>query len=166
MWATDFNGWFRMHDGTRTLSDLASRYLLRCQHVHAVTAATVQPVFVAAFREFGLPAAIRSDMGHHLPRWGKVGCRGWPCGGFAWGSDRNGFSPGTRSKMGGMNACIGLSSRPRATRRAGSGACNNGPSSSFARTIITNGPTRPWPCSPRRTATGARRGRSRAVSMR
>jgi len=77
VWATDFKGWFRTHDGTRidplTLSDLASRYLLRCQHVRDTTAATVQPVFVAAFREFGLPAAIRSDNG---PPFASVGLGG------------------------------------------------------------------------------------------
>jgi putative transposase len=77
VWATDFKGWFRTQDGTRmdplTLSDLASRYLLRCQHVRHTTAAAVQPVFVAAFREFGLPAAIRSDNG---PPFASVGLGG------------------------------------------------------------------------------------------
>jgi hypothetical protein len=50
VWVTDFKGSFRTHDVTRTLSDIASRYLLRCHHVRDTTVATVQPVFVAAFR--------------------------------------------------------------------------------------------------------------------
>jgi hypothetical protein len=50
VWVTDFKGWFRTHDVTRTLSDIASRYFLRCHHVRDTTVATVQPVFVAAFR--------------------------------------------------------------------------------------------------------------------
>lgn len=77
VWATDFKGWFRTHDGTRidplTLSDLASRYLLRCQSLHHTTYAAVQPVFVAAFREFGLPTAMRSDNG---PPFASVGLGG------------------------------------------------------------------------------------------
>lgn len=77
VWATDFKGWFRTHDGTRidplTLSDLASRYLLRCQSLRGATSALVRPVFVAAFREFGLPAVIRSDNG---PPFASVGLGG------------------------------------------------------------------------------------------
>ena len=75
--ATDFKGWFRTDDGTRidplTLSDLASRYLLRCQSLRGATYAMVYPVFVSAFREFGLPAVIRSDNG---PPFASVGLGG------------------------------------------------------------------------------------------
>ena len=77
VWATDFKGWFRTHEGTRidplTLSDLASRYLLRCQSLRGATYALVQPVFVAAFREYGLPHAMRSDNG---PPFASVGLGG------------------------------------------------------------------------------------------
>lgn len=77
VWATDFKGWFRTQDGTRidplTLSDLASRYLLRCEALRGATFAHVQPVFVAAFREFGLPAVMRSDNG---PPFASVGLAG------------------------------------------------------------------------------------------
>ncbi len=77
VWATDFKGWFRTQDGTRidplTISDWASRYLLRCQRVPQPTLAAVQPVFVAAFREFGLPVAIRSDNG---PPFASMGLGG------------------------------------------------------------------------------------------
>ncbi len=77
VWATDFKGWFRTQDGTRldplTLSDLASRYLLRCVSLRGGTAGLVQPVLVAAFQEYGLPAVIRSDNG---PPFASVGLGG------------------------------------------------------------------------------------------
>lgn len=66
-WACDFKGWIRTADGERidplTISDGASRYLLRCQAVEKTDTARVQAVFEAAFREFGLPRAVRSDNG-------------------------------------------------------------------------------------------------------
>jgi putative transposase len=66
-WTADFKGWFRTGDGNRcdpfTLSDAYSRYLLRCQAVPHQSRAVVWPIFDAAFREFGLPEAVRSDNG-------------------------------------------------------------------------------------------------------
>ena len=63
----DFKGWFRTGDGSRcealTLCDAHSRYLLRCQGVARCNEAHVWPVLDAAFREFGLPKALRSDNG-------------------------------------------------------------------------------------------------------
>jgi transposase InsO family protein len=46
-----------------TLSDACSRYLLRCQTVEKTDTARVQAIFEAAFREYGLPLAIRTDNG-------------------------------------------------------------------------------------------------------
>src|SRR6516165_4127663 len=67
VWCTDFKGWFRTADGRRcnpfTLTDAHSRYLLRCQAVARPDAASVRPIFEAAFEEHGLPRAIRSDNG-------------------------------------------------------------------------------------------------------
>jgi transposase InsO family protein len=67
VWSADFKGWFRTGDGTRcdplTISDNHSRYLLRCQAVRHGNHDSVQPVFEAAFREYGLPEAIRTDNG-------------------------------------------------------------------------------------------------------
>jgi transposase InsO family protein len=66
VWTVDFKGWFRTGDGERcdplTLQDAYSRYLLRCQVVRPDREG-VWPVFDAAFREFGLPKAMRSDNG-------------------------------------------------------------------------------------------------------
>ena len=67
VWSADFKGWFKTGDGTRcdplTITDNYSRYLFRCQAVKPTNFYAVKPVFEAAFREFGLPVAIRTDNG-------------------------------------------------------------------------------------------------------
>ena len=68
MWCADFKGWFRTQDGNRctplTITDGYSRYLLRCQGLDGSTGwLTVKPLFIEAFREYGMPAAIRTDNG-------------------------------------------------------------------------------------------------------
>ena len=59
--------WFRTADGERidplTITDACSRYLLRCQGVEKIDAEQVRAIFEAAFRECGLPGAIRTDNG-------------------------------------------------------------------------------------------------------
>lgn len=69
VWAIDFKGWFRLHDGSRceplTVTDAFSRFLLCCK------AGTVGPGISQAvsaeldrlFREHGMPAAMRFDNG-------------------------------------------------------------------------------------------------------
>jgi transposase InsO family protein len=65
-WCADFKGWFRTADGVRcdplTISDADTRFLLACRIVEPTTEG-VQPRFKRAFREFGLPRAIRTDNG-------------------------------------------------------------------------------------------------------
>ncbi len=67
VWCADFKGWFVCGDGQRcdplTISDAFSRYLLRCRAVEKADGAHVRGIFEAAFREFGLPEAIRTDNG-------------------------------------------------------------------------------------------------------
>jgi transposase InsO family protein len=67
LWCADFKGWFRTGDGERidplTATDACSRYLLRCQAVEKTDRERVQGIFEAAFREYGMPAAIRTDNG-------------------------------------------------------------------------------------------------------
>src|SRR5260370_10585740 len=57
----------RTADGSRvdplTISDSCSRYLLRCQVVDKADSPRVQAIFEAAFREYGMPGAIRTDNG-------------------------------------------------------------------------------------------------------
>lgn len=77
VWCVDFKGWFRTGDGSRcdplTLSDALSRYLLRCQEVAQPDHDHVRPVMEAAFCEFGLPKATRSDNG---PPFASTGAGG------------------------------------------------------------------------------------------
>ncbi len=77
VWCIDFKGWFRTGDGARceplTLSDAHSRYLLRCQAVARADAAHVWPILDAAFREHGLPLALRSDNGAPFASTGAGG---------------------------------------------------------------------------------------------
>ncbi len=67
VWCADFKGWFRTADRERidplTISDAHSRYLLRCQAVEKTDTARVQAIFEAAFREYGMPQAMRTDNG-------------------------------------------------------------------------------------------------------
>jgi putative transposase len=67
VWCTDFKGWRLNGSDERiepfVLSDVASRYALSTKLVSATDDATVWPIFRAAFYEYGLPDAIRSDRG-------------------------------------------------------------------------------------------------------
>jgi transposase InsO family protein len=67
VWCADFKGWFRTGDGQRvdplTITDAASRYLLRCQITEKTDTPHVLAVFETAFREYGLPMAMRTDNG-------------------------------------------------------------------------------------------------------
>jgi transposase InsO family protein len=74
VWCIDFKGWFHTGDGVRidplTLQDAASRYLLVCQDLPRPRAPYARQVLERAFREYGLPGAIRSDNG---PPFASVG---------------------------------------------------------------------------------------------
>jgi len=76
-WAIDFKGHFRTRDGRYcyplTLQDGHSRYLLRCQGLARPKAEEVRPVLDAAFREYGLPEAMRSDNGTPFAGTGFTG---------------------------------------------------------------------------------------------
>jgi putative transposase len=77
IWCIDFKGWFRTGDGKRceplTLSDAHTRYLLRCQVLPRTDTDHVWPVLEATFREFGLPARLRSDNGPPFASCGAGG---------------------------------------------------------------------------------------------
>ena len=67
LWCADFKGQFRL--GNRqycyplTITDQRSRFLLACEGLESVKENGAFPVFEQAFKEFGLPAAIRTDNG-------------------------------------------------------------------------------------------------------
>ena len=78
VWCADFKGWFRTGDGSKctplTISDGHSRYLLRCQGLEGSTGmTTVQPLFIATFREYGMPRGMRTDNGSPFASTGLGG---------------------------------------------------------------------------------------------
>ena len=77
VWCIDFKGWFRTKDGTRvdplTVQDTTSRYLLACAGLDRPRTPQVRRVIDRAFRDYGLPRAIRTDNG---PPFASVGLGG------------------------------------------------------------------------------------------
>src|SRR5262245_30100085 len=67
LWTADFKGQFRTGDGLYcfplTIADQHTRYLLACRGRLSTQTVTARPVFEWAFREYGLPIAIRTDNG-------------------------------------------------------------------------------------------------------
>jgi len=67
LWCADYKGEFRL--GNRqycyplTITDFASRYLLACDALSTTHATFAFTVFDRAFKDFGLPLAIRTDNG-------------------------------------------------------------------------------------------------------
>ena len=67
LWCADYKGEFML--GNRkycyplTITDYRSRYLFACEGLESVKEAGAFPVFEQAFKEYGLPAAIRTDNG-------------------------------------------------------------------------------------------------------
>jgi putative transposase len=67
LWCADYKGEFMLADRRYcyplTITDFASRYLFACEALATTKEAYAFPVFEAAFKEFGLPRAIRTDNG-------------------------------------------------------------------------------------------------------
>jgi putative transposase len=67
LWCADYKGEFMLADRRYcyplTVSDFASRYLLRCEALSTTQERYAFTVFEQLFKEFGLPAAIRTDNG-------------------------------------------------------------------------------------------------------
>lgn len=63
----DFKGWWTLRNGQicypLTISDLATRFLVRVQALESQRTDLVDAILSAAFREYGLPLRIRSDNG-------------------------------------------------------------------------------------------------------
>jgi putative transposase len=77
VWAVDYKGQFRTADGQLcyplTLVDCFSRYLLRCEGLPSTDERRARQVLESAFREYGLPARIRSDNGSPFASTGVGG---------------------------------------------------------------------------------------------
>ena len=148
VWCTDFKGWFRTSDGARcdpfTLSDAHSRYLLRCQAVARPDEEHVRPIFEAAFKEHGLPLAIRSDNG---PPFASPGVGGLSRLAIWWiklGIRPERIVAGKPQQNGRHERVIArCGKRPRRPRPP---ACrrSNSALTGFARSTTTSGRTRRW----------------------
>jgi putative transposase len=77
VWCIDFKGWWRSGDGERcdplTLTDAYSRFLLCAQLLDRCDYECSRSALERVFREYGLPAVIRSDNG---PPFASVGAGG------------------------------------------------------------------------------------------
>jgi putative transposase len=77
LWAVDHKGWVRLGDGTRceplTITDSFSRYLISVKATANTREEEARPQFEQAFREHGLPDAIRSDNGPPFASSGVTG---------------------------------------------------------------------------------------------
>lgn len=67
LWCADYKGQFKTGNGRYcyplTVTDGYSRYLLSCQALNSTAIAGAKPVFTRLFKEYGLPARIRTDNG-------------------------------------------------------------------------------------------------------
>jgi putative transposase len=67
LWCADYKGEFMLSDKRYcyplTITDFASRYLLGCEALSTTKAMFAFSVFERAFKDFGLPRAIRTDNG-------------------------------------------------------------------------------------------------------
>jgi len=77
LWCADFKGQFRTQDGRYcyplTLSDAFSRYLLQCRAVLSPSTEQTWGWFERAFRQYGLPSAMRTDNGSPFASNGVLG---------------------------------------------------------------------------------------------
>lgn len=67
LWTADFKGEFKTGNGLYcyplTIADQHTRFLISCHGLLSTQTVTAKPVFERAFREYGLPLAIRTDNG-------------------------------------------------------------------------------------------------------
>lgn len=77
VWSADYKGQFKTGDDRwcypLTITDNMSRYLILCKGLHSPCYADTRPWFEWAFREFGLPEAIRTDNGTPFAGRGVTG---------------------------------------------------------------------------------------------
>ena len=68
LWCADYKGEFTLTDRRYcyplTITDYASRFILACEALESTSTSGSFDVFERAFKEYGLPKAIRSDNGH------------------------------------------------------------------------------------------------------
>jgi putative transposase len=111
LWCADFKGEFMLGNKQYcyplTITDYQSRYLLACEGLSSTRSQFAFSVFERAFKDFGLPGAIRTDNGapfaspNALFGLSKLAIW-WP----GSGSRSSGSSRAALSRTDAMNACI------------------------------------------------------------
>jgi transposase InsO family protein len=85
LWCIDYKGQFRLGDQSLcyplTLTDQVSRYILACDGMAEISDAAAQDACQEAFRDHGLPYAMRSDNG---TPFASVGLAGLTCLSVYW----------------------------------------------------------------------------------
>jgi transposase InsO family protein len=106
VWSADFKGWFRTGDGVRcdplTVTDACSRDVLCCR-ITPPTARGVWPWFERAFRDDGLPRALRTDHGSPFASAGAARLSRLAVWWLKLGIQLDRIDPGIRSKTAGTN---------------------------------------------------------------
>jgi transposase InsO family protein len=104
LWTADFKGEFKTGDGVYcyplTIADQHSRYLLTCQGLRSTKSVLARPVFERAFREYGLPRAIRTDNGVPFATIGLGGLSALNVWWLALGIEHQRIQPGRPSQNG------------------------------------------------------------------
>lgn len=168
VWCADFKGWFRTQDGERidplTISDAHSRYLLRCQAVEATDTARVQAIFEAAFRECGMPEAMRSDNGPPFASRAIAGLSRLAVWWMKLGIVPERIEAGHPEQNGGMSGCIVLWRRRQPRRRSAIDERSSGRLIAFGGSTTRSVRITRWACKRRRRCTCLRRGSIRRGS--
>jgi len=77
VWCADYKGEFRTRDSNLcyplTISEYESRYLIRCVGMKRISLEQSKEVFISAFREYGMPLAMRTDNGIPFASTGLAG---------------------------------------------------------------------------------------------
>jgi putative transposase len=77
LWCADYKGQFRLGNRSYcyplTITDHFSRFIIACEALEDTTSINAIPVFENAFKEYGLPTAIRTDNGAPFSTRGLLG---------------------------------------------------------------------------------------------
>ena len=147
VWTVDFKGQFKMRSGRYcyplTIQDGFSRFLLECRGLYSTSIELAKPVFIKTFREFGLPAVIRSDNGTPFASIGLARLTRLSApGGSVSVSVLRPSSPESRSRTAATNACTELSSAKPLARPRPTSVPSSATSTTSATPSITSARTR------------------------
>ena len=147
VWTVDFKGQFKMRSGPYcyplTIQDGFSRFLLECRGLYSTSIKLAKPVFIKTFREFGLPAVIRSDNGTPFASIGLARLTRLSApGGSVSVSVLRPSSPESRSRTAATNACTELSSAKPLARPRPTSVPSSATSTTSATPSITSARTR------------------------